>query len=120
MIGQTPAYELELTTFMAILPYPLVRKIEEYEVPRPAEIVHSILFPGLTFNNYATLAYAPNEQQLNIIRQADQFRIYVWGTVNYKDTFSAPHHVLFCFFYDKAAIASGSGSQICNQHVEAD
>jgi hypothetical protein len=120
MIGQTPAYDLELLTTIGTLPYPLTKKIEEFTPSRPTELTHSILFPGLTFNNSPTLTYVPTDQQMTVIKQADPVRIFVWGSVTYKDTFLERHHVLFCFNYDKAAVAGERGPQICDRHVEAD
>lgn len=120
MIGQTPAYRLEFITNIATLPYPLKEPMRKFEPPgRPIEVTRSVLFPGQSFSHTVQLAYVPDPQQIALLKNAQQARFYLCGTVKYADAFSDRHEVLFCFNYDQEAISGSSGPQICDQHVEA-
>jgi hypothetical protein len=122
MIGQTPAYNVQLVTSIATLPFPFIGDIEKQAPPaKEGEIVTSILFPTTHAGNSATLTYVPNSEQLEILKLAKTLRIYVWGHVNYKDAFDIPRHVLFCFRYYGAGLTTGAGTaEICDQHVSSD
>jgi hypothetical protein len=120
MIGQTPAYHVELVTSTGTLPFPFKGDLEK-EAPAIEVTVQSILFPTTHVHNFATLQYIPNPEQLQILKLGQIARIYVWGHVNYKDAFRERHHVLFCFHYFGTALTDGSGdADICDQHVDSD
>jgi hypothetical protein len=119
MIGQTPAYDLKFATTIATLPYPLRGDIRQNKPNEAIQLTRSILFPGQNLTNTVQLGYAPNAEQMTLLKQANS-ALYLWGTVTYKDSFEEEHRVLYCFHYDAAAISDPGSVPICDQHVEAD
>ena len=120
MIGQTPAYDVQLFTSIATLPYPLTDDIEKYTAKPTDKVVHSVLFPGLKFGSSVRLTYVPTGEQTKIIMAATTARVFVWGKVIYKDTFDCSRYMLFCFNYGSTSFAANGTAEICDQHVEAD
>ena len=88
--GQTPAYNLILLAYIAALPYPFRGDI--WSLPTssaPTETASTMLAPTQHTGNYATLTYAPDPNQFEIINSGKTARLYVWGEVHYKDAFRA-------------------------------
>jgi hypothetical protein len=93
--GQTPAYDVSHASAIAILPHPLPpnHPLPILTIPTPANFV---LHPNASFDA-ATVAPNPfNAVQINMATTNPGFRIYLHGTVTYRDAFDEPRNTTFC------------------------
>jgi hypothetical protein len=114
IFGQTPAYELELVTHIAALPFPLKEDIRKTPVPDfdVSTITRAILAPTQFASNAPRLTYAPNAEQFRILSAGETYRLFVWGEVNYRDTFKVQRVSRFCFSYPSQALGAKT-SELC-------
>lgn len=93
--GQTPASQVQSAGFIDIFPYPLPSNYPLPNLPivsksksviHPNEVFHTHVFAGRLFTT--------NEIDQSV--QGTQFRIYVFGKVNYVDAFGENRETIFC------------------------
>ena len=91
--GQTPAYDVSHASTIAILPHPLPPNFQLpiATIPTPASFV---LHPNASFDAGMTNAF--NAVQIDMATTNNGFRIYLYGTVTYRDAFNEDSKTTFC------------------------
>jgi hypothetical protein len=93
--GQTPAYDVSHASAIEILPHPLPPNFQLAipTIPTPSSFV---LHPNASFDA-AIVALAPfNAVQIDMATKNEGFRIYLYGTVTYRDAFDEKRETTFC------------------------
>lgn len=98
--GQTPASELSLN-------FNIEARGAPPENTRPAfaatirRSVETVLDPSTALSGIGTInSEKPlTSKEFAAVINDQGMRLYVWGTVTYKDVFDKMHHSYFCFFY---------------------
>jgi hypothetical protein len=93
--GQTPAYDVSHAAAIEILPHPLPPNFQLPTpiIPTPASFV---LHPNASFEAVIVTATAFNAVQINMVTSNNGFRIYLYGTVRYRDAFDERRETAFC------------------------
>ena len=124
--GATPAYDVEMSAYVALLPSQLSKPITGYEPPEPVSTMsEAFLFKDSELNISVDLVdaiaggFSPHhftEDDL-IELGADITRVYVWGGVTYVDAFHEPRYLHFCYFFHPS---DTSEWHYCDQDNDAD
>jgi hypothetical protein len=93
--GQTPAYDVSHASAIEILPHPLP---PNFQLPTPTTPTPSsfVLHPNASFDAVIVAATAFNAVQINMATANEGFRIYLYGTVTYRDAFDEKRETTFC------------------------
>jgi hypothetical protein len=91
--GQTPAYDVSHTAAVAILPHPLP---PNFQFPAPPVSVASrfVLHPRASFEAGVVAPRPYNGVEIN--QATNGFRIYLYGSVTYRDAFKKHRETTFC------------------------
>ena len=98
--GQTPAYHLISQGTIDFGPYPLSEnQTFQLNLPRePPSVV--VLNPGAEDGGTIIPAEKPyTATQLASVKDGKSVRLYVFGTVTYRDAFRSEHYSYYCFSY---------------------
>jgi hypothetical protein len=98
--GQTPAHEMSYNARANILPYPLPDDFDFPMKPEQAIITSSaVVGPHRSFQLGAALDRFCDADEVDNIRWGKYERLYVYGTVRYRDAFGEPRWTNFCQSY---------------------
>ena len=119
-MGQTPAYKIRGQIGIAGRPYPLdYERLPPTTNPNQAQN-STFISPTNVFSLQVIAASTLNQLTMNAIETGNDFRLYVWGRVDYEDVFEDPHWFTFCYSYDGTNIREGDGGEPCLQHNDDD
>ncbi len=118
--GVTPAYEAIHKTGMQVGYYPLAKNFE-YPIQELATPPNPItIYPGafdLAGIQVESLR-ALTQDEIASIQDGKTKRLYVWGTLTYKDVFREPHYTNFCLgFYNLTP--TQVQREPCNEHNDS-
>lgn len=98
VLGQTPVYDMRPAFFIDVGSYNTGPDFFNRRIQKGAEITPTDLHPPQFFDQTITGEHAITSANVeNIMKNAS--RLYVWGRIDYKDTFGLPHHTHFCMRY---------------------
>ncbi len=121
--GRTPAIDVYRTSNIVVLPYPLVPQHEFFNYLTPGRFV---IFPNKSVEAKHVMNDFISNKDIVAIREGKS-RIYIHGTVKYRDVFGHCHHTSFCMYiaetefadwYD--AISDGQINNLCANWHYAD
>jgi len=94
--GQTPAYNVAQTAAVDALPYPLPAgfPLPKSMIPAPATLV---LHPNALIDTHVTGKRVLSATEIGQVTANHGLRIYVFGTVKYRDAFKQDRETRFCF-----------------------
>ena len=113
--GQTPAYNLTQTSVLLPERFPFIGSLRELlksKAGAPKTI--GVLNPTQDFlaGGVSQRLYA--EDEISKINEGKEWRLYLLGTITYRDAFEEYHYVNFCFDYSGETIRSNRGVDICD------
>ena len=119
--GLTPAYEAQHSTGMGIAAFPLpktfnypIQKIDT--PPNPITIYPGPLdLAGIVADGERALT----QDEVASIQDGKSKRLYVWGTIIYKDAFGDPHFTNFCIGFYNLTLKQVQ-REPCNDHNNSD
>jgi hypothetical protein len=93
--GQTPAYDVSHAAAIAILHHPLP---PNFQFPAPLIPMASrfVLHPRASFDAAIVASTPFNAVQIDMATKNEGFRIYLYGTVTYRDAFDERRETTFC------------------------
>jgi hypothetical protein len=118
-MGQTPAYDVRSRTYLAALSYPKPDLTAAVRGARPVATTRGILFPNSPMSQFVRSNVAYSGEGFAQLKEGKQARLYVFGSVTYRDSFGVPHFKNFCFSYEPDPSLEGT-SEVCPIHNEAD
>jgi hypothetical protein len=120
-MGQTPAYKIRGRINVGGLPYPLPADADLSLEKKTNQVQNSaFISPTNVFSLDALAAGQLNDTTKKAIDQGTEFRLYVWGRVDYEDVFALSHWFTFCYSYDGKSILGNQTVETCPRYNEAD
>jgi hypothetical protein len=117
--GQTPAYAASAIGGIAIRPYPIPENANFTITPSHNETVYAVINPGATIHGFLDADVIFNADAIDKIKDGLTFRVYVYGSITYKDAFLIDHHSNFCFSYFGVGPRL-TNPEVCPKHNDAD
>lgn len=116
--GQTPAYETHMRGNTGIGPYPLPEHQTFREGPYGGSIVLNPETETNTGGIISSLSDTLSQQSIDLIKDGTTHRMYVFGTVMYRDAFGNDRYCNYCFAYfgDGPTLTA---MEYCDQHNDA-
>jgi hypothetical protein len=94
--GQTPAREMTVVSRTCVLAYPLEMPFDFTLVSGP-DPSHSTLGKDQTLLHESDAdAILTGDEMLRVTNPEGGFRVYTYGTIDYRDVFDVPQHTNFC------------------------
>jgi hypothetical protein len=95
--GQTPAYKVQCSGVVDILPYPLPFNHPFPKLPEPRSKSRFVIHPRGNMDHHAIAARLFTANEISQIVAGTQFRLYILGEVNYIDVFKKKRTTTLCF-----------------------
>jgi hypothetical protein len=116
--GQTPAYDVIAESWLDILAMPIAKRhrFNKPRNPRMVEIKATIApTDGFAVKVISSATFAVTQEIIDVVKAAEKSKIYLYGTITYKDVFKKKRITDFCWRFDDIAFSSGEIS-LSEQH----
>ena len=112
--GQTPAYNLVQTSVLLPARFPFVGSVGELlSNAGPAKTL-ALLNPMQDFLAGGISQRLYTDDEISKINDGREWRLYLVGTITYRDAFGEPHYTNFCFDHSGETIRTNRGVDICD------
>jgi hypothetical protein len=116
--GQTPAYHVNILAGIDIRPHPIPDNAN-FAITPSAPIVYAVINPGETLDGLLSVGNTFGADMADKIKDGNLRRLYVYGSIVYRDIFLIERHSNFCFSYYGEGAALNNAEH-CAKHNDAD
>jgi len=117
--GASPAYRVRHVAMLDLLQHPLVNEQGPLIIPGDDLMPKVTLSPKSWFVSTVVKESALTKEEIAKLFRNEDYRLYVAGTVFYRDVFKKEHSTMFCFFLGAPEIMSASkrlGGRLIEAH----
>jgi hypothetical protein len=119
-LGATPAHDLVTKSWITVDVWPMPKEFAFTGPPGEGPVSNSVVPPGGTAHFHVGTGRPFTVTELAAIEKGD-LRVYIYGSIKYKDAFNRPHWTNFCQASTALAKEGFSTAMAkCDRHNDAD